>query len=78
MPVARRPVDTARRRNGASVVALIHLIGRQHHIGKVLGLGVKKAAEKLGGREFATYKITPTGIDICEGSTTDPGIEIGG
>lgn len=37
-----------------------------------------RAAEKLGGREFATYKITPTGIDICEGSTTDPGIEIGG
>ncbi len=43
--------------NGASVVALIHLIGRQHHIGKVLGLGVKKAAEKLGGRapEFAVH-----------------------
>ncbi|MBU2574962.1 MAG: aldehyde ferredoxin oxidoreductase family protein [Elusimicrobia bacterium] len=34
--------------NGASVVALTHKIGRQQDIGKTLGLGVKRAAEKLG------------------------------
>ncbi|MBI5243156.1 MAG: aldehyde ferredoxin oxidoreductase family protein [Elusimicrobia bacterium] len=34
--------------NGGSVVALTHKIGRQEDVGRTLGLGVKKAAEKLG------------------------------
>ncbi|MDO8806406.1 MAG: aldehyde ferredoxin oxidoreductase family protein [Elusimicrobiota bacterium] len=43
--------------NGASVVALTHKIGRQEDIGRTLGLGVKKAAEKLGhnASEFAVH-----------------------
>lgn len=43
--------------DGRSVVALIHLIGRQEHCGKVLGMGVKKAAEALGrgAQELAVH-----------------------
>ncbi|MBI4679160.1 MAG: aldehyde ferredoxin oxidoreductase family protein [Elusimicrobia bacterium] len=34
--------------DGKTVVALVHKIGRQEDIGLTLGLGVKRAAEKLG------------------------------
>ena len=43
--------------NGDSVVALIHQIGRGEGIGDLLGQGVRKAAEDLGGnaQEFAVH-----------------------
>lgn len=35
--------------NGRSVVALVHKIGKQEDVGRLLGLGVKRAAQMLGG-----------------------------
>lgn len=37
-----------------------------------------RGTEKVAAREFSIYRITPEGIDIVDGSTSDPGIEIGG
>lgn len=43
--------------NGESMLALVHMMGRNEHIGRLLGLGVKQAAEELGGNaaEFAVH-----------------------
>jgi len=34
--------------------------------------------QKLGPRRIRAYELTPQGVDIAEGSTTDPGVDIGG
>lgn len=39
---------------------------------------ITRTTEKIAAREITTYRITPEGIDIVEGSTSDPGIEISG
>ncbi len=43
--------------DGASMLALVHQIGQSRNIGKLLGEGVKRAAEQLGGNsiEFAVH-----------------------
>jgi aldehyde:ferredoxin oxidoreductase len=38
--------------NGESMLALVHKIGRNEDIGKIIGLGVRKAAEILGHNSF--------------------------
>ncbi len=35
-----------------------------------------RQAEKVAGATLTSYRITPQGIDVLEGSTADPGIEV--
>jgi len=43
--------------DGASMLALVHMLGRGEHIGELLGRGVKRAADEIGGMavEFAVH-----------------------
>ncbi|MBI4863638.1 MAG: aldehyde ferredoxin oxidoreductase family protein [Candidatus Riflebacteria bacterium] len=48
--------------NGQSMLALIHLMGRQEHVGKVLGQGVRRAAQVLG-KNSSEYAVHTKGLE---------------
>lgn len=37
---------------------------------------VKRTEETVMGRKLVTFALTPDGINVAEGSVTDPGVEI--